>query len=73
MAKRHKSLSEQFKFFIRNSGVSQYRIAKETGLDPSSLSNFLAGRRGMALDNVDKVGKYLGLRFVQDRKPKVRK
>lgn len=71
MAKRRsKKLTDQVRQAIDDSGLTRYRIAQDTGIDESSLAKFYNGHRGLSLDNLDRLGEYLGLRIVMDRKPK---
>ena len=53
-----------------DSGQTRYRIAQETGINESALGKFYHGERGLSLGALDRLGKYLGLRIVMDRKPK---
>ncbi len=70
MAKRSKKLTDQIRRAIDDSGLTRYRIAQETEIDESTLGKFYNGRRGLSLDNIDRLSEYLGLRIVMDRKPK---
>jgi transcriptional regulator with XRE-family HTH domain len=71
MAKRQpKKLSDQVRQAIDDSGLTRYRIAVETGMDESALAKFYNGHRGLSLNALDRLGEYLGLRIVMDRKPK---
>ncbi len=68
MAKRQeapKAISEQLRRFIKDSGVSLYQLERETGVHNSMLSRFLRGERGLRLEAVDALSKYLKLRLVQ--------
>ena len=67
--KRTKKMTDQVRQAIDNSGLSRYRIAQDTGIDESTLGKFFHGTRGLSLDNLDLLCKYLGLRIVMDRKP----
>ena len=49
-------------------GESRYAIAKATGIDESALGKFYNGHRGITTDTLDRLGEYLGLRIVMDRK-----
>ncbi len=42
-------------------GMTRYAICKASGLDQSTLSRFMAGKSGLALETVDKLGELLGL------------
>ena len=71
MAKRRiKKLSDEVKQAIDDSGLTRYRIAKDTGIDEAALSKFYNGQRGITTDTLDRLGEYLGLRIVVDRRPK---
>jgi transcriptional regulator with XRE-family HTH domain len=53
--------SEQLKAAIKASEFSQYRIAKESGIARSSLSQFMTGKRAMSLANIDAILEVLDL------------
>ena len=67
--RRMKKLSDQIRQAIEDSGLTRYRIAQDTGIDESTLSKFHNGQRGLSTDVLDRLGEYLGLRIVMDRKP----
>ena len=70
MAKRRaKKMTDEIRQAIGDSGLTRYRIAKDTGIDESTLAKFYHGHRGLSLDNLDRLCEYLGLRIVMDRKP----
>jgi plasmid maintenance system antidote protein VapI len=66
------SISDQLRDAIEQSEMSRYQIAKETGVDAASLCRFAAGQVGLTLQNIDRIGRVLGLRIVVD-KPASRK
>ena len=69
MAKRQKApktISEQLRRFIKDSGVSLYQLERETGVHNSMLSRFLRDERGLQIEAVDRLSKYLKLRLVQN-------
>jgi transcriptional regulator with XRE-family HTH domain len=73
MAKgRSSKLSDQMRRAIDGSGLTRYRIAKETGIDESALAKFYNGRVGLSMKAMDRVGEYLGLMIVTQRKRKGR-
>jgi transcriptional regulator with XRE-family HTH domain len=47
--------SEQLKERIDSSGLSRYRIWKETGVAQSTLSEFMSGNRALSLAIIDKI------------------
>jgi plasmid maintenance system antidote protein VapI len=59
-----KPLSEQLREAILRSGISRYRIAKDTGISEAQLSRFINRVCGLGQDASDQIGKYLGLRLV---------
>lgn len=57
------SLSDQVRQAIRTSGLTPYRIAKETGVSEPTLSRFLNGGT-IRLALVDRIAELLGMRIV---------
>lgn len=49
---------------IRECGLSQYEIAKRSGVDPAALSRFVSSQRTLTLPAVDKLADVLGLGLV---------
>ena len=73
MAKRRpKKMTDEIRQAIGDSGLTRYRIAKDTGIDESTLAKFYHGYRGLSLDNLDRLCEYLGLRIVMDRSPNLK-
>ncbi len=64
--KAPKTISEQLRWYLKDSGLSLYRLGRETGVDNSVLSRFLRGERGLRIEAVDKLGRYLKLRLVSE-------
>jgi ribosome-binding protein aMBF1 (putative translation factor) len=62
-------LTDQLRNAIDSSGMSRYAVAKAIELDQSTLSRFMSGKAGLALDTVDKLGELLGLKLVVTKKP----
>ena len=46
---------------IDGSGLTMYRIAKDAGLDFSTLSRFCHGERDLKLESADKLAEYFNL------------
>jgi transcriptional regulator with XRE-family HTH domain len=63
------ALSEQLRPLIEDSGMSRYRICKEIGLAESTMSRFMAGRRGLSMEVLDQLFPLLGLRVVKRDRP----
>lgn len=56
---------------VRRSGFSVYKIAKDSGVDQSTLNKFLNGERdNLRLDIADRLFRYFGLRVVTAAKSK---
>ena len=53
---------------IAESGLTLYRIAKDTGVIKTSLMRFMAGETSLRLDKADVLAEYLGLELVKKRK-----
>lgn len=66
--RRTKKLTDQLRQAIDDSGLTRYRISKETGIDQSALAKFYNGQRGINTETLDKLGECLGLRIVMDRR-----
>ncbi len=46
---------------IAESGKTRYRLWQETGISQAQLCEFLHGRRGMSIENLETLAKALGL------------
>ena len=59
-------LTDQLRQAIDNNpaGMTRYAVCKAIGLGQSTLSRFMAGKAGLALDTVDKLGELLELELV---------
>lgn len=66
MSKQKTTITDVLKAAIKESGVSRYRIAKDTGITEPSLCRFVQGQSSLRLDKADVLAKYLGLRLVPD-------
>jgi transcriptional regulator with XRE-family HTH domain len=67
--KRSKLMSDQLRQAIDDSGLTRYRISKETGISETALSLFYNGQRGLSMKALNALGKYLELKIVMGRKP----
>ena len=63
MGKKRKKagLAEQLRAAIRESGVSRYGLAKQTGLSYAVVHRFVAGERDITLATATKITDVLGL------------
>jgi transcriptional regulator with XRE-family HTH domain len=61
--------SEQLRQAIARSGLSQYRLAKLSGIDQSQLSRFMNGERGLSIEGIEKICELIGARLAIKAKP----
>ena len=74
MAKRRsKLLTDQLRKAIDDSGLTRYRIAKETGINEAALGKFYHGERGLSMEALNALGECLELTINMGRKPEQRK
>ncbi len=73
MAKKQSNeiVTDQLRRLVRDSGLSCYAIAKETGVSESALSRFLSGERGLSGKALDTLGEYFGW-TITARKPRAK-
>ncbi len=70
MAKKRSSLlTDQLRQAIDDSGLTRYRIAKETGISESALAQFYNGHRGLSINALNALGEFLQLTITLGRKP----
>ena len=67
--KRTKLLTDQLRGAIDDSGLTRYRIAKETGISESALAQFYNGHRGLSMEAMNALGQFLQLTIILGRKP----
>jgi len=73
MAKKRSNLmSDQLRQAIDDSGLTRYRIAKETGISESALAQFYNGHRGLSMEALNALGEFLQLRITLGRKPETK-
>jgi len=63
-------MTETLRTAIRDSGLSAYRISKDTGLVVTSIIRFVEGETSLRLDKADVLAEYLGLELLKTRKAK---
>jgi transcriptional regulator with XRE-family HTH domain len=59
-----RTISDQIRAAIKKSGMTRYRLSKETGIDQAALSRFVHGAAGLSLEAIDRIGAVLGLEVV---------
>ena len=55
------TFSDELRDAIERSDLTPYALGKAAGIDPGILSRFLAGRRGVTSDTIDRIAFALGL------------
>jgi ribosome-binding protein aMBF1 (putative translation factor) len=60
------TLTDVLRTAIEQSGLTCYRIAKATNIDPANLGRFVRGDLYVRLDKADRLAAYLGLHLVPD-------
>jgi transcriptional regulator with XRE-family HTH domain len=55
------SFSDEIRDAIRNSGMSQYAIAKSLGLSQALVSRFMHGKSWLGVDTLDRLAALLDL------------
>jgi plasmid maintenance system antidote protein VapI len=58
------TLAETILAKIKDSGMSQYRLAQESGVSTPVISRFVSGQRTLTLETADKLCRVLGLKLV---------
>ena len=66
--KRTNILTDQLRQAIDDSGLTRYRIAKETGISESALAQFYNGHRGLSMAALNALGEFLQLKITLGRK-----
>ena len=59
------TMSNALKKAIAESGLTLYRIYKDTGVQKTSLIRFMRGEQSIRLDKADALAEYLGLELVR--------
>jgi transcriptional regulator with XRE-family HTH domain len=67
--RRTNLLTDQLRQAIDDSGLTRYRIAKETGISESALAQFYNGHRGLSIEALNALGECLQLTIHLGRKP----
>ncbi|MGD0655336.1 MAG: helix-turn-helix transcriptional regulator [Thermoguttaceae bacterium] len=68
-SKTKPTLTDVLKATIEESGLTQYRIAKDTKIPATSLMRFMRGETSLRLDKADILAEYLGLNLSPLQKP----
>ena len=68
MTERETYMEKQIKAAIEQSGLSVYRLAKNSGVPQAVLCRFVNGKRGITLATASKLVETLGFELVQKKK-----
>jgi len=63
-------ICDKLKQTIEKGTKSRYRLWQETGIKQSHLSRFMAGTRGLGVDNAEKLAKALGYELILRKRTK---
>lgn len=55
------TLADQLRAAVADSGLSHYRIAKDTGISQPIITRFVNGDRSVSLDTAGKLAAYFGM------------
>jgi hypothetical protein len=61
MAEKREKLSDQVRWAVAASGRSRYSICKALGLAQATMSRFMSGKGGLAMDSLDALADLLDL------------
>jgi transcriptional regulator with XRE-family HTH domain len=61
MARKRILFADQLRSAIEHCGKSRYQISKETGIGQEVLSRFMAGKKGLSMDSIERLFENLGL------------
>jgi transcriptional regulator with XRE-family HTH domain len=64
-SRRKPTMTDVLKAAIAESGLTRYRIAKDTGIDEAALMRFMRGETSLRLDRADVLAEYLGLELTK--------
>ena len=65
MMKKGVAVSKALKQAVRGSGKTLYRVAKDSGVSYPTLHRFMAGKRSISVEALDKLCLYLGLKLTK--------
>lgn len=60
-AANHISLADQLRDALKQSGLTMFRISKESGVEESVLYRFVTFERGVQMDTAEKLAAYFGM------------
>ena len=70
MGTKRTKLSDQIRQAVDDSGLTRYRIAKETGISNATLCRFASGERGLPTKTLDRLADFLDLNIAVGKRRK---
>lgn len=67
------AIIEQLREAMAASGKTQTELSEATGIQQASLSRFLTGKRGLRIEDADKLAAYFGLELRPEEKKPAKK
>jgi len=67
------TMSDTVRRAIRQCGLTQYQIAKQTDISEGGLSRFMRGQRDLTLGKLEQIADVIGVQLVIDPKKRRRK
>jgi plasmid maintenance system antidote protein VapI len=64
------ALQDQLRKAVEDSGLTLYRIAKDSGIAYQVLHRFARGERDLTLQTASKLADYFGMRLTRPKRPK---
>lgn len=64
------TLQDQLRQAIQDSGLTLYRVAKDSGVADQVLRRFASGERDLTLETASKLAEYFGMRLTRAKRPK---
>ncbi len=64
------ALQDQLRQAVEDSGLTLYRIAKDSGIAYQVLHRFARGERDLTLATASRLAGYFGMRLTRPRRPK---
>lgn len=62
-------ISETIEKAIKESGISQYKICRDTGIEKSTLSRFMTHQQELRMPNLEKLLIYFGYQLIRGNGP----
>ena len=64
------ALQDQLRQAVQDSGLTLYRIAKDSGIAYQVLHRFAGGERDLTLETASRLADYFGMRLTRPKRPR---